>query len=87
MLTAMQVSARVQDFMKKTSALNDARASLRAAFSRIDTLTIASVLPGIGGHYLVPRTAMECGTTQLNIDYVRSSRSVLTTDGDRSAPV
>src|ERR1700688_2865201 len=87
MLTAMQVPARVQDFTKKTSALNDARASLRAAFSRIDTLTIASVLPGIGGHYLVPRTAMECGTSQLNIDYVRSSLSVLTTDGDRSAPV
>jgi hypothetical protein len=38
----------------------------------MDTLTIASVLPGIAGDYLVLRTAMECGTAQLGIDYVRS---------------
>ena len=49
---------------------------LARGFSRIDTLTIASVLPGIGGHYLVPGTGMECGTAQLGIDYVRSSLSV-----------
>jgi hypothetical protein len=46
---------------------------VRAAFYRIDTLTIASVLPGIAGDYPVPRTAMECGTAQPGIDYVRSS--------------
>jgi hypothetical protein len=40
-------------------------------FSRIDTLTIASVLPGVGGYYLDPRAAMECHTAQLVMDYVR----------------
>jgi len=39
-----------------------------------DTLTTASVLPGVGANYPVLRTAMECGAKQLRIDYVRSSR-------------
>jgi len=47
-------------------------ARIRArGFSRIDTLTIASVLPGVGGYYPAPRIATECHTTQLGIDYVR----------------
>ena len=45
-------------------------------FFAFDTLTIASVLPGAGANYLVPRTATECGITQLGNDYVRFSRLV-----------
>jgi hypothetical protein len=37
-----------------------------------EALTIASVLPGVAGHYLDPGTAMECETAQLGTGYVRS---------------
>jgi hypothetical protein len=42
-------------------------------FSRIDTLTIASVLPGVAPYYLDPDSDMECQTPQLSWDYVRFS--------------
>jgi hypothetical protein len=37
-----------------------ARASMRAAFVELDTLTITSMLPGISAHYLAMLFAMEC---------------------------
>ena len=48
-----------------------ARASMRATFSRIDTLTIASVLPGVGVHYLFTGTRMECRIPQPHVGYVK----------------
>ena len=50
-------------------------ARIRArGFTRIDALTIASVLPGIAGHYPGPDAGMQCDTPQLPVNYVRSSR-------------
>jgi hypothetical protein len=37
-----------------------ARASMRAAFVELDTLTITSMLPGISAHYLAMLCAVEC---------------------------
>jgi uncharacterized membrane protein len=48
-----------------------ARASMRATFSRIDTLTIASVLPGVGEHYLFTWSWMECRNPQPDAGYVK----------------
>ena len=42
-------------------------------FTRIDTLTIASVLPGVANNYPYPGSPMECDIPQLDTDYVRSS--------------
>jgi hypothetical protein len=42
-------------------------------FTRIDTLTIASVLPGVADNYPYPSSPMECDTPQLDTNYVRSS--------------
>src|SRR5579871_2647483 len=47
-----------------------ARASTRATFSRIDTLTNASVLPGVGRHYLDRRNFTECQAKQTASHYV-----------------
>jgi hypothetical protein len=47
----LRVSARKQE---NTGYSTNARASLRAAFPPVDTLTIASVLPGVAGYYPVP---------------------------------
>jgi hypothetical protein len=41
-------------------------------FTRIDTLTIASVLPGVADDYPDPGSRMECDTPQLLGNYVRS---------------
>jgi hypothetical protein len=51
----------------------NARASVRATLLEIDTLTIASVLPGVADNYPYPRSPMECDTPQLDTNYVRSS--------------
>jgi hypothetical protein len=42
-------------------------------FTRIDTLTIASVLPGDVDDYPETQLAMECDTPQHDTNYVRSS--------------
>ena len=47
-----------------------ARASMRATFSRIDTLTNASVLPGVGGHYLDQGNFTECQVKHTGSHYV-----------------
>ena len=41
-------------------------------FTRIDTLTIASVLPGDADNYPDAASAMECDTPQADNSYVRS---------------
>jgi hypothetical protein len=41
-------------------------------FTRIDTLTIASVLPGVADNYPDPGRSTECDTPQLGTNYVRS---------------
>ena len=48
-----------------------ARASMRATFSQIDTLTIASVLPGVGVHYLFTCDWMACRNPQPHVGYVK----------------
>jgi hypothetical protein len=53
-------------------------------FSRIDTLTNASVLPGVVGDYPGAGAAMECDTPQPEIDYVRSLYALA--HGRRSEP-
>jgi hypothetical protein len=50
------------------------RAHPCARLSRIDTLTNASVLPGVAGDYPGAGAAMECDTAQPEFDYVRSLR-------------
>jgi hypothetical protein len=47
-----------------------ARASMRAAFVELDTLTITSMLPGISAHYLAMLCALECRIAQLQKYYV-----------------
>jgi hypothetical protein len=42
-------------------------------FTRIDTLTIASVLPGVADDYPDTSLPMECDTPQPDTNYVRSS--------------
>jgi hypothetical protein len=42
-------------------------------FTRIDALTIASVLPGVADNYPDQSSPMECDTPQLQAKYVRSS--------------
>jgi hypothetical protein len=42
-------------------------------FTRINTLTIASVLPGVADDYPDRYPPMECDTPQLHANYVRSS--------------
>jgi hypothetical protein len=44
-------------------------------FTRIDTLTIASVLPGVDDDYPDTRSPMECDTPQPDTKYVRSLAS------------
>jgi hypothetical protein len=44
---------------------------VRATFLELDTLTIASMLPGIHAHYLAPLFTMECCITQVKTDYVK----------------
>ncbi len=39
-------------------------------FSDEDALTIASMLPGIEGHYRQPGLAAQCWNTQLHMSYV-----------------
>jgi hypothetical protein len=44
----------------------DARASMRATFSRIDTLTTTSMLPGVACHYQEQPRAMPCQNPQVS---------------------
>ena len=53
-------------------ALKDWCARIRARdFSRIDTLTIASMLPGVADDYLDMPYETECQVAQLKLNYVR----------------
>jgi hypothetical protein len=44
---------------------------MRATLTRIDTLTIASVLPGDSDNYADAASAMECDIPQADNSYVR----------------
>ena len=50
-----------------------ARIRARGFSSRIDTLAIASVLPGIADHYRDPCRATACRSAQPRTNYVRSA--------------
>ena len=47
---------------------------MRAAFVELDTLTITSMLPGIGAHYPAMFCAVECRIAQVQNCYVKLPR-------------